>query len=80
VSFKTGWVGDEDFLAPEWDQLKFDEKGNPLFPNPASFLKIGDLKVRMQRQTPTGFEWKTQTYNEIWEKNLNKNLLNLEIP
>ncbi len=77
VSFKTGWVGDEDFLAPEWDQLKFDEKGNPLFPGPASYLKIGDVKVRVQRQTPTGLEWKTQTYNEVWEKYLKQKPIEL---
>ena len=77
VSYKTGWVGDEDFLAPEWDQLKFDEKGNPLFPNPASFTKIGDVKIRMQRQTPTGFEWKTQTFNQTWEKYLKQKPIEL---
>lgn len=31
VSFKTGFTGDEDFLAPEWSQVKFDEKNTPLF-------------------------------------------------
>ncbi|MEN2416276.1 alpha-L-fucosidase [Flavobacterium mesophilum] len=70
ISFKTGWVGDEDFLAPEWDQLKFDEKGNPLFPSPASYLKIGEVKVRLLRLVPGGIEWRTQTYNEVWDKNL----------
>lgn len=77
VSYKTGWVGDEDFLAPEWDQLKFDEKGNPLFPNPASYLKIGDVKVRMLRQTSSGFEWKTQTFDEVWKKDLKQNAIEL---
>lgn len=27
ISFKTGFTGDEDFLAPEWSQIKYDEQG-----------------------------------------------------
>lgn len=28
ISFKTGFTGDEDFLAPEWNQVKYDKQGN----------------------------------------------------
>lgn len=70
VSFKTGWVGDEDFLAPEWHQINFDEKGNPKFPEPAAYTKVGDKKVRMLRKSKAGFEWRTQTFLEVWQKEL----------
>lgn len=70
VSFKTGWVGDEDFLAPEWNQINFNERGNPKFPEPATFTKVGDKKVRMLRKSQTGFEWRTQTFSDVWQKEL----------
>jgi alpha-L-fucosidase len=67
ISFKTGYSGDEDFLAPEWHQLKFDEIGDPQLTR-----KVPDAENirRVLRKSPNGLLWKNQSFSEVWENEL----------
>jgi alpha-L-fucosidase len=66
-SFKTGLTGDEDFLAPEWHQIKFNEKGEPVI---SGTVPLADKKIRFLRRGKTGLEWRSQAFSEVWEKEL----------
>lgn len=57
VSFKTGYTGEEDYLAPEWHQCSYGEDGLP----------------RLGQYAPDGTpKWKgiPQRVHELWQKTL----------
>lgn len=77
VSFKTGYTGDEDFLAPEWNQLKFDEKNTPLFtinvPTDDGISLYKEDKLRtVLRIAPEGLVYRQQNFRKVWEDELSK--------
>lgn len=77
VSFKTGFTGDEDFLAPEWSQVKYDKRGNLIFNIHVSTdngMKISeDNQLRpVLRITENGLTRKFQNFTDVWEKELSK--------
>lgn len=77
VSFKTGYTGDEEFLAPEWNQLKFDEKNTPLFtinvPTDDGISLYKEDKLRtVLRIAPEGLVYRQQNFRKVWEDELSK--------
>lgn len=77
ISFKTGYTGDEDFIAPEWNQVKFSENKIPLFTidvpadNGISLYKEKKLRTVL-RITPEGLVYKQQNFRKVWEEELSK--------
>lgn len=67
TTFKTGFTGDEDFLSPEWHQLKFTEKGEPIF---TGKVPDADKKLPVLRLTDQGKKWVSQSFAEVWENEL----------
>ncbi len=67
ISFKTGFTGDEDFLSPEWHQLKFNEKGLPVLPH---FPPNPDTEMVMMRKGEKNDIWVQQSFNQVWEHEL----------
>lgn len=67
ISFKTGFTGDEDFLSPEWHQLKYKDNGDieiqgrfPLMNKKMPILRLeGGKKV-----------WKYQSFSQVWLQEL----------
>ena len=75
VSFKTGFTGDEDFLAPEWTQIKYDKNGKVVFnihvrTNEGLEIENDILKRPVIRVTADGLKLKYQSFKETWEKEL----------
>lgn len=75
ISFKTGFTGDEDFLAPEWTQIKYDENGKVVFnihvrTNEGLEIENDILKRPVIRVTADGLKLKYQNFKETWEKEL----------
>lgn len=82
VSFKTGFTGDEDFLAPEWSQVKYDKKGNVIFNIHVATdngLKIReDSQLRpVLRMTDNGLVRKSQSFKDVWENELSNKPIEL---
>ena len=77
ISFKTGFTGDEDFLAPEWSQVKYDKKGNLIFnihvatDNGMKIIEDSQLRPVL-RMTGNGLTRKLQSFKDVWEKELSK--------
>ena len=75
ISFKTGFTGDEDFLAPEWNQVKFDKKGNVLFnikvatDNGTEIAEDSHLRPVL-RYINNKSMFKHQSFKETWENEL----------
>lgn len=75
VSFKTGFTGDEDFLASEWTQIKYDKNGKVVFnihvrTNEGLEIENDILKRPVIRVTANGLKLKYQSFKETWEKEL----------
>lgn len=75
ISFKTGFTGDEDFLAPEWSQIKYDKGGHVIFNIHVATdngLKISeDSQLRpVLRITENGLARKRQNFQHTWETEL----------
>ncbi len=67
ISFKTGFTGDEDFLSPEWHQLKYDENKNLVF---TGKVPNADKKMPILRLIDGEKKWVYQSFSEVWEKEL----------
>lgn len=75
ISFKTGFSGDEDFLAPEWTQIKYDRSGKVIFnihvrTNEGLDIENDKTKRPVIRITRDGLKFKHQSFKEIWENEL----------
>ncbi|MGM9701683.1 MAG: alpha-L-fucosidase [Prevotella sp.] len=75
VSFKTGFTGDEDFLAPEWSQVTFDEANNVclnIHVKTEGGLPIGkDVQKRMVQRIEKGTCMRrSQCFKDVWEQEL----------
>jgi len=82
VSFKTGFTGDEDFLAPEWTQVKFDKNNLPLFtinvPTNEGESIYKEKKERLVLRIEEGeMVYKKQCFHTVWEKELSKKPIEL---
>lgn len=75
VSFKTGFTGDEDFLAPEWSQVKYDKDGNIIFnihvstDNGSKIREDNQLRPIL-RINDNGLTRKYQSFKNVWENEL----------
>lgn len=77
ISFKTGFTGDEDFLAPEWNQVKYNKNGHVIFN--INLATDNGLKIRednqlrpILRMKEDGLVRKSQSFKDVWEKELSK--------
>ena len=78
ISFKTGFTGDEDFLAPEWTQVKFDAENRPLF----NIKVLTNENVDPYQDTRTypvlriieknELNYRYQNFKEVWDNELSK--------
>lgn len=77
ISFKTGYTGDEDFLAPEWTQVKFDSDNNPVFnidvPADGGLSVYNEAQSRLVlRKGKNGNVYKKQYFKDVWHNELSK--------
>lgn len=82
ISFKTGYTGDEDFLAPEWTQVKFDANNYALFninvPTEHGTSLYEETSPRnVLRITDNGFEYRKQCFNQVWKEELSRKPIEL---
>lgn len=82
VSFKTGYTGDEDFLAPEWTQVKFDVDNTVLFninvPTESGLSLYEETDPRdVLRITDKGLEYRRQCFNQVWKEELSRKPIEL---
>lgn len=75
ISFKTGFSGDEDFLAPEWTQIKYEKSGKVVFnirvrTNEGLDIENDITKRPVVRITRDGLKFKYQSFKETWENEL----------
>lgn len=67
ISFKTGITGDEDFLSPEWHQMKYKENNELIF---QGNVPDADKKMPVLRLTEQGKKWVNQSISDVWETEL----------
>lgn len=82
VSFKTGFTGDEDYLVPEWAQVKFDSNNRPLFtinvPSDEGECIYKEKKKRpVLRLKGNNLEYKMQRFKTVWDEELSKKPIEL---
>ncbi len=75
ISFKTGFTGDEDFLAPEWNQVKFDEQGKVILnihvrSDNNKMIKEDDKLRPVLRIANSKLLRNYQSFKNIWETEL----------
>lgn len=78
ISFKTGFTGDEDFIAPEWRQVKFDVDNRPVLAvrvrtHEGTDAYLDAKNYPVLRVTSKGsLAYVYQNFKDVWDNELSR--------